>query len=66
MDSDAAEKINQNDQQRIFRALEVMMISGKKYSELVYDSKTGGIGDELKLVALVPKDRSILHKKHRY
>ena len=61
MDSAAASKINQNDQQRIFRALEVMMISGKKYSELVLESKTGGIGEELKLIAIVPKDRSILH-----
>lgn len=62
MDPQSAQKINSNDQQRIFRALEVIMISGKKYSELVQTSKIGGLEEELKLCALVPNDRSILHK----
>jgi len=62
MDSESAQKINPNDQQRIFRALEVIMISGKKYSELVKTSKVGGLEEELKLCALVPNDRLILHK----
>ena len=62
IDLESAQKINLNDQQRIFRALEVIMISGKKYSELVKTSKIGGLEEELKLCALVPNDRSILHK----
>ncbi|AIT10213.1 tRNA delta(2)-isopentenylpyrophosphate transferase [Candidatus Francisella endociliophora] len=62
MDAASAQKINPNDQQRIFRALEVIMISGKKYSELVKTSKVGGLEEELKLCALVPNDRSILHR----
>ncbi|ABK89939.1 tRNA (adenosine(37)-N6)-dimethylallyltransferase MiaA [Francisella tularensis subsp. novicida] len=62
IDPQSAQKINPNDQQRIFRALEVIMISGKKYSELVKTSKVGGLDEELKLCALVPNDRSILHK----
>lgn len=62
MDLESAQKINPNDEQRIFRALEVIMISGKKYSELVKTSKIGGLEEELKLCALVPNDRSILHK----
>ncbi|ALB01792.1 tRNA delta(2)-isopentenylpyrophosphate transferase [Francisella persica ATCC VR-331] len=62
MDLESAQKINPNDQQRIFRALEVIMISGKKYSELVKTSKIGGLEEDLKLCALVPNDRSILHK----
>lgn len=62
MDQESAQKINPNDQQRIFRALEVIMITGKKYSELVKTSKIGGLEEELKLCALVPNDRSILHK----
>ena len=61
-DPETAKKINANDQQRIFRALEVIMISGKKYSELVNTSKVGGLEEELKLAAIVPKDRSLLHK----
>lgn len=62
MDQESAQKINPNDQQRIFRALEVIMITGKKCSELVKTSKIGGLEEELKLCALVPNDRSILHK----
>lgn len=62
LDSQAANKINANDQQRIFRALEVIILSGKKYSELVQTSKIGGLAEELKLCAIVSKDRSLLHK----
>ncbi|APC91452.1 MULTISPECIES: tRNA (adenosine(37)-N6)-dimethylallyltransferase MiaA [Francisella] len=62
IDAASAQKINPNDQQRIFRALEVIMITGKKYSELVKTSKIGGLEEELKLCALVPNDRKILHK----
>ncbi|MED7819354.1 MULTISPECIES: tRNA (adenosine(37)-N6)-dimethylallyltransferase MiaA [unclassified Francisella] len=62
MDPESAQKLNSNDQQRIFRALEVIMISGQKYSELVKTTKIGALENELKLCALVPNDRSILHK----
>ena len=62
IDSESADKINENDQQRIFRALEVIMISGKKYSELVQTSKVGGLDEELRLCAIIPNDRSLLHK----
>ena len=62
MDQESAQKINPNDQQRIFRALEVIMITGKKYSELVKTSKVGGLEEKLKLCALVSNDRSILYK----
>lgn len=65
IDPQSAQKINPNDQQRIFRALEVIMISGKKYSELVKTSKVGGLDEDLKLCALVPNDRSILHKNKK-
>ena len=61
LDLEAAGKINSNDQQRIFRALEVIMLSGKKYSELMQNLKIGGLEEELKLCAIVPRDRSLLH-----
>ncbi|AFJ43736.1 tRNA (adenosine(37)-N6)-dimethylallyltransferase MiaA [Francisella orientalis] len=61
MDQESTKKINPNDQQRIFRALEVIMITGKKYSELVKTSKVGRLEEQLKPCALVPNDRSILH-----
>lgn len=62
MDLETASKLNPNDQQRIFRALEVIMISGRKYSELVNTAKVGALEENFKLCALVPNDRSILHK----
>jgi tRNA dimethylallyltransferase len=62
LDPQAASKVNANDQQRVFRALEVIMLSGKKYSELVQTSKIGGLDEELRLCAIVPNDRSLLHK----
>ena len=62
LDPQAASKVNANDQQRVFRALEVIMLSGKKYSELVQTSKIGGLEEELKLCAIIPKDRSLLHE----
>ena len=62
LDTQAASKISANDKQRIFRALEVIMISGKKYSELVQSSKIGGLNEELRLCAIEPSDRSLLHK----
>lgn len=62
LDEPAAFKINANDQQRIFRALEVIMISGKRYSEMVQTMKVGGLEEQLKLCAIVPADRSLLHK----
>ncbi|QIV95858.1 tRNA dimethylallyltransferase [Allofrancisella inopinata] len=62
MDPDAAQKLNANDQQRIFRALEVIMISGEKYSQLVKTSKVGQLDEEIRLCAIVPKDRASLHR----
>ena len=62
LDPEASNKINANDQQRIFRALEVIMISGKKYSDLVQTAKIGGLDEELRLCAIVPSNRSLLHK----
>ena len=61
-DEQATKKIHANDQQRIFRALEVIMLTGKRYSEISQTSKKGGLEEELKLVALVPENRSTLHK----
>ncbi|MFC4891801.1 tRNA (adenosine(37)-N6)-dimethylallyltransferase MiaA [Pseudofrancisella aestuarii] len=61
-DSEAARKINPNDQQRIFRALEVINLSGSKYSELIKNSREGALEEELRLCAIIPKDRAILHR----
>lgn len=61
LDPESAARIHPNDAQRIQRALEVFMITGKKLS--AWQKKSAM--DELHSlnIALIPKDRSHLHKR---
>ncbi len=62
-DPKTAVKLNPNDRQRIERATEVILLTGKAYSKMVVqNAKEGGLGDSLKLCALVPRDRKALHQ----
>lgn len=62
IDPVAGERINENDSQRIGRALEVFYISGKTMTEL-----TAQKGDELPYetvqFAIAPQDRAVLHQR---
>lgn len=58
-----ANKLNSNDQQRIERAVEVMLLTDQAYSSIIaINAKEGGLGESLKLCALVPSDRKHLHQ----
>ena len=64
-DPKTALKLCPNDQQRIQRAVEVILLTGKAYSQVVLQNqREGGFGKALKLCALVPGDdrRNALHK----
>ncbi|MBL4608764.1 MAG: tRNA (adenosine(37)-N6)-dimethylallyltransferase MiaA [Pseudomonadales bacterium] len=68
----AAERIHENDSQRIQRALEVYEITGRNLTELQEEGRIlGGRGKcfedlyELRAIALAPQDRSILHQRIR-
>jgi len=62
VDPESAERIHQNDPQRIIRALEVYAISGKTLSSLQTHSTIESPYDCLKIV-LLPKERSFLHER---
>lgn len=58
-----ANKLNPNDQQRIERAVEVILLTDQPYSHVIAENaKEGGLGQSLKLCALVPNDRKYLHQ----
>lgn len=58
----AARKINENDSQRIMRALEVFKISGQTLSELQQQPKINVLKNPIKKIILLP-DRKILHQR---
>ncbi len=62
VDPDAAAKINENDSQRINRALEVYRISGKTMTEL-QRTKAPALGFPVHQFAIAPSDRSVLHER---
>jgi tRNA dimethylallyltransferase len=65
VDPVAAQAIHPNHSQRIGRALEVYLGSGKTMSQWRNETSTAGIGDDYSLVqiALAPRDRSLLHER---
>ena len=62
-DPQAASRIHPNDPQRIQRALEVAMISGKSMSELQAQSKGLSLAYRIHKIIISPEDRSLLHER---
>ena len=62
IDPIAADRIENNDSQRIMRALEVFKISGKTLSELQQQPKINALKNPIKKIILLP-DRKILHQR---
>lgn len=63
VDPVAAAKIKPQDPQRIQRALEVFLLTGKPISELQKNSEPSLLADdEVITIALIPKDRAWLHE----
>lgn len=58
----SAERIHQNDPQRLSRAIEVYRLTGKSLTELTAVKGSSLKGNVLQF-ALVPKDRSLLHER---
>ena len=63
IDQNLAKKISPYDSQRIQRGLEVWTYTGKTLSDWIISSKTKNLNYIFKTIALVPQDRSNLHKK---
>ncbi len=64
VDPVAAARIHPNDPQRLQRALEVWMLTGRPISEL-QRVREGGLRSRFRVasVALVPRDRAVLHER---
>jgi len=63
VDPESAERIHQNDPQRLVRALEVYELTGKTLTEFRAAPKKGLPDFELIKIALIPEDRAKLHKQ---
>jgi tRNA dimethylallyltransferase len=63
LDVAAAARINPNDSQRIQRALEVCLATGRRLSELQRATVSPLAGIPLKAWALAPRDRTMLHQR---
>lgn len=62
VDPIAAQRIHPNDPQRLLRALEVYMITGKPLSEIIATAEHQALKYPTKTLAIVPQDRSVLHQ----
>lgn len=62
VDPQAAQRIHVNDPQRLQRALEVFMISGRPMSELIQNTHSA-INYSLINIILAPFDRKVLHRR---
>ncbi len=63
IDPASAARINENDPQRIQRALEVYEITGKSMSELMAAGRTRGLTRKPCKLLLMPRERSELHAR---
>jgi len=63
LDPEAAGRINRNDSQRIQRALEVCLATGRRLSELQRATVSPLAGVPLKAWALAPRSRPVLHQR---
>ncbi|MHB8814795.1 MAG: tRNA (adenosine(37)-N6)-dimethylallyltransferase MiaA [Steroidobacteraceae bacterium] len=63
LDCAAAARINPNDSQRIQRALEVCLATGRRLSDLQRETVSPLAGMPLKAWALVPRSRPMLHQR---
>lgn len=63
IDPEAANRISENDSQRIQRALEVFEITGKTLSSLISAEHKEPFAYPIKKIILSPEDRSVLHDR---
>lgn len=63
IDPEAAARINENDPQRIQRALEVYEITGDTMTSLLSEGRKQKLLFPIKKIILSPEDRSVLHER---
>jgi tRNA dimethylallyltransferase len=63
LDPATAQRLNPTDAQRIERALEICMITGRPMSEILAEEKSPTLPYRLLKIALLPSDRAVLHQR---
>ena len=63
VDPETAARLKSGDTQRVQRAMEIYLLSGKPMSELIANKRVDGFPWRIIPIALVPSDRALLHAR---
>lgn len=63
VDAETAARLHSTDTQRIQRAMEVYLVSGKPMSELIQQQEQDPLPYDILPIALIPSDRAVLHQR---
>ncbi|NOU00687.1 MAG: tRNA (adenosine(37)-N6)-dimethylallyltransferase MiaA [Gallionella sp.] len=63
VDAETAARLHATDTQRIQRAMEIYMVSGKTMSELIKHQEQSPLPYAVTSIALIPSDRAVLHQR---
>ncbi len=63
VDAETAARLHSTDTQRIQRAMEIYLVSGKPMSELIKHQEQNPLPYNIAPIALIPSDRAVLHQR---
>lgn len=63
VDAETAARLHATDTQRIQRAMEIYLVSGKPMSELIEQQEANPLPYDILPIALIPSDRAVLHQR---
>ena len=63
VDAETAARLHSTDTQRIQRAMEIYLVSGKTMSALIKNQEQNPLPYAITSIALIPSDRSVLHQR---
>ncbi len=63
VDAETAARLYSTDTQRIQRAMEIYLVSGKPMSELIKQQEQNPLPYDILSIALIPSDRAVLHQR---
>ncbi|MBU0688521.1 MAG: tRNA (adenosine(37)-N6)-dimethylallyltransferase MiaA [Gammaproteobacteria bacterium] len=63
VDAETADRLHSTDTQRVQRAMEIYLASGKPMSELIKQQEQNPLPYDILSIALIPSDRSVLHDR---
>lgn len=63
VDAETAARLHATDTQRVQRAMEIFLVSGKPMSELIKQQEQDPLPYSITPIALIPSDRAVLHQR---